>query len=51
MEEGAFGHNFERGSTSDNPSQVCFNLVLRFQRKRFKFESLRDVQLSLDDRR
>jgi hypothetical protein len=30
------GHNFERGQTKDYVSYVCFNLVQRFQRRRFK---------------
>jgi hypothetical protein len=36
MEGGAVGHNFER----DHPCQVCFNLVQRFQRRRFKCDLL-----------
>jgi hypothetical protein len=34
MEGGAVGHNFERDPPRDNPCQVRFNLVQRFQRKR-----------------
>jgi hypothetical protein len=37
MEGGAVGHNFER----DPPCQVMFNLIQRFQRRRFKCERLR----------
>jgi hypothetical protein len=33
MEGGAVGHNIERGPLEDHPSQICFNLVQRFQRK------------------
>jgi hypothetical protein len=36
MEGGAVGHNFEMGLTKDHPCQIWFNLVQRFQRKRFK---------------
>jgi len=35
MEGGAVGHNFERDSPRDHPCQVWFNLVQRFQRRRF----------------
>jgi hypothetical protein len=41
MEGGAVGHNFERDTPKDHPSQVWFNLVQGFQRRRFKCESLR----------
>jgi hypothetical protein len=41
MEGGAVGHNFEMGLPKDYPSQIWFNLVERFQRRRFKCESLR----------
>ena len=34
MEGGAVGHNIEKGPPNDHPSQICFNLVLRFQRRR-----------------
>jgi hypothetical protein len=37
MEGGAVRHNFER----DPPCQVRFNLIQRFQRRRFKCERLR----------
>jgi hypothetical protein len=33
MEIGAVGHNFEMGLPKDNPSQIGFNLVQRFQRR------------------
>ena len=33
MEGGAVGHNFEIGLPKDYPSQICFNLVQRFQRR------------------
>ena len=36
MEGGAVGHNFERDPPRDHPCQVWFNLVQRFQRRRFK---------------
>ena len=36
MEGGAIGHNFEMGLPKDYPSQIWFNLVQRFQRRRFK---------------
>jgi hypothetical protein len=39
MEGGAVGHNFEMGLPKDYPSQICFNLVQRFQR-RFKCDLL-----------
>jgi hypothetical protein len=41
MEGGAVRHNFERDSPKDHLCQVWFNLVQRFQRRRFKCESLR----------
>jgi hypothetical protein len=41
MEGGAVGHNFEMGLPKDYPSQIWFNLVKRFQRRRFKCEGLR----------
>jgi hypothetical protein len=40
MEGGAVGHNFEMGLPKDYPSQICLNLVLRFQRRRFKCDLL-----------
>ena len=40
MEGGAVGHNIERGPPKDHPSQICFNLVQRFQRRRFKCDLL-----------
>jgi hypothetical protein len=36
MEGGAVGHNFEIGLHKDYPSQIYFNLVQWFQRRRFK---------------
>jgi hypothetical protein len=41
MEGGSVGYNFERDPPKDHTCQVWFNLVLRFQRRRFKCESLR----------
>jgi hypothetical protein len=38
MEGRAVGHNFERDPPRDHPCQVRFNLVQRFQRRRFKCE-------------
>jgi hypothetical protein len=40
MEDGAVGHNFEMGLPKDYPSQIWFNLVKRFQRRRFKCDLL-----------
>jgi hypothetical protein len=40
MKGGAGGHNIERGSPKDHPSQIWFNLVQRFQRRRFKCDPL-----------
>jgi hypothetical protein len=40
MEGRAVGHIFERDPPRDHPCQVWFNLVQRFQRRRFKCESL-----------
>jgi hypothetical protein len=37
---GAVGHNFEIGLPKDYPSQIWFNLVQRFQRRRFKCDLL-----------
>jgi hypothetical protein len=36
LEGGPVGHNFERDPPRDHPCQVWFNLVQRFQRRRFK---------------
>jgi hypothetical protein len=36
MEVGAVGHKFEMGLSKDYPSQIWFNLVQRFKRRRFK---------------
>ena len=41
MEGGAVRHNFER----DPPCQVWFNLVQRFQRRRFKCDLLSKYKL------
>jgi hypothetical protein len=40
MEGGAVGHNIERGPPNDHPSQICFNLVQPFQRRRLKCDLL-----------
>jgi hypothetical protein len=40
MESGAVGHNFEMGLPKDYPSQIGFNLVQWFQRRRFKCDLL-----------
>ena len=40
MEGGVVGHNFELGLPKDYPSQIWFNLVPRFQRRRFKCDLL-----------
>jgi hypothetical protein len=40
MEGGVVGHNFERDPPRDYPCQVWFNLVQRFQRRRFKCDLL-----------
>jgi hypothetical protein len=40
MEGGAVGHNIERRPPKDHPSQICFNLVQWFQRRRFKCDHL-----------
>jgi hypothetical protein len=36
----AIRHNFERDRPKDHPCQVWFNLVQRFQRRRFKCDLL-----------
>ena len=36
MEGGAGGHNFQRDPPRDHPCQIWFNLLQRFQRRRFK---------------
>ena len=41
MEGGAIRHNFEKGPSKDHPSQIWFNLILWFQKRRFKCGSLR----------
>ena len=40
MEGRAVGHNFEMVLCKDYPSQIWFNLVQRFQRRRFKCDPL-----------
>jgi hypothetical protein len=40
MVGGAVGHNFERDPHRDHLCQVWFNLVQRFQRRRFKCDLL-----------
>ena len=40
MESGAVRNNIERGPPKDHPSQICFNLVQRFQRRRFECDLL-----------
>ena len=40
MEGGAVGHNFESDPPRDHPCQVWFNLVQRFQSRRFKCDLL-----------
>jgi hypothetical protein len=40
MEGGAVEHNFEMGLHKDYPSQIWFNLVQPFQRRRFKCDLL-----------
>jgi hypothetical protein len=46
--ERAVIHYIERGPPKDHPSQICFNLVQRFQRRRFKCDLLSKYsQLSL----
>ena len=40
MQGGAVGYNIERGPHKDHPSQICFNLVKLFQRRRFKCDLL-----------
>jgi hypothetical protein len=35
MEGGTVGHNIEKEPPKDHPSQICFNLVQRFQWKNF----------------
>jgi hypothetical protein len=49
MEGGAVGHKFERDPPRDHPCQVWFNLVQRFQRRRFKCDLL-DELFSIYDR-
>jgi hypothetical protein len=40
MEGMVVRHNFERDPHRDHPCQVWFNLVQRFQRRRFKCDLL-----------
>jgi hypothetical protein len=40
MESGAVGHNFEMGLPKNYASQIWFNLVQRFQRRRFECDLL-----------
>jgi hypothetical protein len=48
MEGGAVRHNFERDPPKDHPCQVWFNLVQRFQRRRFKCDLLSKYQITLN---
>jgi hypothetical protein len=50
MEGGAVGHNFERDPPRDHPCPVWFNLVQRFQRRRFKCEKLTDGRTLTHDK-
>ena len=50
MEGGAVGHTIERGPPKDHPSQICFNLVQRFQR-RFKWDLLSKNQYKSVERK
>jgi hypothetical protein len=50
MEGGAVGHSFERDPPRDHPCQVWFNLVQRFQRRRFKCEKLTDGRTLTHDK-
>jgi hypothetical protein len=45
MEGGAVGHNIEKRPPEDHPSQICFNLVQWFQRRRFKCDLLSKYDL------
>ena len=49
MEGGAVAHNFERDPPRNHPCQVWFNLVQRFQRRRFKCEMLTDGRRTKSD--
>ena len=40
MEGEAVGHTIERSPPKDHPSQICFNLVQQFQKRRFKSDRL-----------
>ena len=50
MEGEAVGHNFEMGLPKDYPCQVWFNLVQRFQRRRFKCDLLSKYAYNLHNR-
>jgi hypothetical protein len=50
MEGGAVGHNLERDPPRDDPCQVWFNLVQRFQRRRFKCDLLSKYAYNLHNR-
>jgi hypothetical protein len=50
MEGGAVGHKFEREPPRDHPCQVWFNLVQRFQRRRFKCDLLSKYTSNQDGR-
>jgi hypothetical protein len=43
MEGGAVRHNIEKGPPNDYPSQICFNLVQRFQVAILDFQSVQKV--------
>jgi hypothetical protein len=43
MGGGAVGHNIEKEQPKDHPNQIFFNMVQRFQRRRFKCDLLSKV--------
>ena len=45
MEGGVVEHNFERDLPKDHPCQVWFNLVQRFQRRKFKCDLLSNMPI------
>ena len=49
MKGGAVEHNYEMGLPKDYPSQIWFNLVQRFQRRRFKYDFYQNMPNMLSD--
>jgi hypothetical protein len=50
LEDMAIGHNFGRDRLRDHACQIWFNLVQRFQRRRFKCPTKMATKLKIEKR-